>query len=48
MLKLETRPQPSTGWTYGSPVLALAFTVLIGVLLLRPSGLLGKTLVNKV
>ena len=33
MLKLEARPQPSTGWTYGSPVLALAVTVLIGVLL---------------
>ena len=33
MLKLEARPQPSPGWTYGSPLLALAFTVLIGVLL---------------
>jgi ABC-type uncharacterized transport system permease subunit len=33
MLKLEARPQPSTAWTYGSPVLALAVTVLIGVLL---------------
>ena len=33
MLKLETRPQPSTGWTYGSPLLALLVTVLIGVLL---------------
>jgi len=33
MLKLEARPQPSTAWTYGSPLLALAVTVLIGVLL---------------
>jgi len=33
MLKLEARPQPSPAWTYGSPVLALAVTVLIGVLL---------------
>jgi ABC-type uncharacterized transport system permease subunit len=33
MLKLEARPQPSPGWTYGSPVLALVVTVLIGVLL---------------
>jgi len=38
MLKLETRPQPSTGWTYGSPVLALAVTVLIGVLLFAALG----------
>jgi len=33
MLKLEARPQPSPGWTYGSPLLALAVTVLIGVLM---------------
>ena len=33
MLKLEARPQPSVAWTYGSPVLALVVTVLIGVLL---------------
>ena len=33
MLKLEARPQPSPAWTYGSPVLALAVTVLLGVLL---------------
>lgn len=33
MLKLEARPQPSPAWTYGSPVLALLVTVLIGVLL---------------
>ena len=33
MLKLEARSQPSPAWTYGSPLLALAVTVLIGVLL---------------
>jgi len=33
MLKLEARPQPSPAWTYGSPLLALLVTVLIGVLL---------------
>ena len=33
MLRLEARPQPSSGWTYGSPLLALAVTVLIGVAL---------------
>jgi ABC-type uncharacterized transport system permease subunit len=33
MLKLEARPQPSQAWTYGSPLLALLVTVLIGVLL---------------
>ena len=31
MLKLETRPQPSSFWSYASPVLALAITVAIGV-----------------
>ena len=31
MLKLEQRPQASRFWTYGSPVLALLITVLIGV-----------------
>ncbi len=31
MLKLEARPQPSQLWSYGSPVLALLITVLIGV-----------------
>ena len=39
MLKLEVRPQSSRVWTYLSPVLALAITVVIGVLLF---GLLGK------
>jgi simple sugar transport system permease protein len=31
MIKLEQRPQASRWWTYGSPLLALAITVLIGV-----------------
>ncbi|MBV8247656.1 MAG: ABC transporter permease [Comamonas sp.] len=31
MLKLEQRPQASRFWTYGSPILALLITVLIGV-----------------
>ncbi|MDR0214029.1 MAG: ABC transporter permease [Comamonas sp.] len=39
MFKLEQRPQASRLWTYGSPVLALAITVLIGVSLFV---LLGK------
>jgi len=39
MLKLEARPEPSRVWTYGSPVLALLFTVLIGALMFS---LLGK------
>jgi simple sugar transport system permease protein len=33
MLRLEARPQPSAGWSYASPLLALAITVVIGVLL---------------
>ncbi len=33
MLKLEARPQPSRLWSYGSPVLALVCTVIIGVIL---------------
>lgn len=33
MLKLETRPQPSQVWSYGSPILALLITVLIGVVM---------------
>ncbi len=33
MLRLEVRPQPSAAWGYASPLLALAITVLIGVLL---------------
>jgi simple sugar transport system permease protein len=39
MLRLEARPQPSAGWSYASPLLALAITVVIGVLLFV---LLGK------
>ena len=39
MLKLEPRPQLSRFWSYGSPILALAVTVLIGMVLFS---LLGK------
>lgn len=39
MIKLEARPEPSKFWTYGSPLLALLITVVIGVLLFA---LLGK------
>ena len=39
MIKLEARPEPSKFWTYGSPLLALLITVVIGVLLFL---LLGK------
>jgi simple sugar transport system permease protein len=38
-LKLEARPQPSQAWSYGSPLLALLCTVVIGVILFV---LLGK------
>jgi simple sugar transport system permease protein len=38
MLKLEARPQASRLWTYGSPLLALAITVLIGVALFAVLG----------
>ena len=38
-LKLEARPQPSQAWSYGSPLLALLCTVVIGVILFA---LLGK------
>ena len=31
MLRLEARAQPSTGWAYVSPLLALAITVVVGV-----------------
>jgi len=37
--KLEARPQPSPFWSYGSPLLALLCTVVIGVFLFA---LLGK------
>ena len=38
MIKLEMRPQPSTFWTYASPVLAVLITVAIGVLLFMALG----------
>jgi general nucleoside transport system permease protein len=37
-MKLEARPQPSAFWSYGSPVLAVLITVLIGVLLFSALG----------
>ena len=39
MFKLETRPQPSKWMSFASPIMALAVTVVIGVLLFM---LLGK------
>ena len=38
MLKLEPRPQASKMWSYGSPLLALAVTVLLGVILFMALG----------
>ena len=38
MFKLEPRAQSSRLWTYGSPLLALAVTVLIGVILFMALG----------
>ena len=38
MLKLEARPQPSQWWSFGSPLLALLITVLIGVALFAALG----------
>jgi general nucleoside transport system permease protein len=38
MLKLEVRPNPSKFWSYGSPVLALAVTVLLGLALFAALG----------
>ena len=38
MLKLEARPQASRLWSYGSPLLALTITVLIGVALFAALG----------
>ena len=32
-MKLEARPQPSGFWSYGSPILALVITVVIGVIM---------------
>jgi simple sugar transport system permease protein len=37
-LKLEVRPQPSKAWGYGSPLLALVLTVLIGIVLFMALG----------
>ena len=38
MLKLEPRPEPSRGWSIGSPLLALAITVVIGMVLFAALG----------
>lgn len=38
MLKLEARPQLSRFWSYGSPILALLITVLIGMALFAALG----------
>ena len=38
MLKLEARPQPSSFWSYGSPLLALLVTVVIGVVMFAALG----------
>ena len=38
MLRLEPRPTPSRAWTWASPLLALAITVLIGVILFSVMG----------
>ncbi|MGC1174691.1 ABC transporter permease [Polaromonas sp.] len=38
MLKLEARPQPSKFWSFGSPLLALLVTVVMGVLLFAALG----------
>jgi ABC-type uncharacterized transport system permease subunit len=38
MFKLEARPQPSKFWSMGSPLLALAITVVIGMVLFAALG----------
>jgi simple sugar transport system permease protein len=38
MLKLEARQEPSKIWTYGSPLLALLITVMIGTLMFAALG----------
>ncbi|MFN4102757.1 MAG: ABC transporter permease [Tepidimonas sp.] len=38
MLRLEIRPQPSAAWSYASPLLAVALTVLIGMALFAALG----------
>jgi general nucleoside transport system permease protein len=38
MLRLETRPNPSRFWSYGSPLLALLLTILIGIVMFTVLG----------
>jgi simple sugar transport system permease protein len=38
MLRLETRSEPSRGWSLGSPALALVLTVMVGTLLFLALG----------
>ena len=38
MLKLEARPHPSSAWSFGSPVLALMITVMMGTLMFMALG----------
>ena len=38
MLRLEPRPAPSRAWTWGSPLLALTITVVIGVIMFAVLG----------
>ena len=38
MLRLEARPEPSRAWTFGSPLLALLITVMIGTLMFAALG----------
>ncbi len=38
MLKLEARPEPSSVWTFASPLLALLITVIIGTLMFTALG----------
>ncbi len=38
MIKLTSRPEPSKFWTYGSPVLALLITVVLGIFLFTVLG----------
>ena len=38
MLRLEARAEPSRGWTYGAPMLALLVTVMLGVVMFAALG----------
>ncbi len=38
MLRLEARAEPSRAWTYGAPLLALAVTVVLGVVMFAALG----------